>query len=42
VAPGERHEQDSSAACWLDEVCPECGAIAEHRDGCSLREATDA
>jgi uncharacterized protein len=25
-------------ACWLDEVCPSCGGIDGHREGCEAVE----
>ncbi|MBI4900847.1 MAG: hypothetical protein HY829_10265 [Actinobacteria bacterium] len=27
-------------ACWLDEVCPSCGGIDGHREGCEAAEVT--
>jgi hypothetical protein len=27
--------------CWLDQVCPSCGAIGQHRAGCDLADPGD-
>ena len=24
--------------CWLDRMCPECGGLDEHREGCANRQ----
>ncbi|WP_432491229.1 hypothetical protein [Kineococcus gypseus] len=39
--PGDGAEEGGEAVCWLDRVCPECGALREGADApcCTVPQA---